>query len=279
MDTPISTEYPKLQVAGPTRTSLANLPLEMVLEILDALFKPEQLIVIDVYGHKEKHETISDREHCTAILRAPPLNATAAAACRLFRHMYRKSRPTLWGAHLHLGRAYHVDLARDIFHVRVHPSRPVPNFHRIRFERLDGILNGVQRVATSLNYTCLVGWKWFLGLKSTDSPAKELIVLVPVPGLENNSDLELSPVLVPLRAEDRIDGLMDAVTWPEYKIETNWYLYWPWRFAPAEMRPKLELWGYLVDERRLNDPIASGWDRFQPAGGPDEDFSLLRVSL
>jgi hypothetical protein len=183
MNIPISTEYPKLQVADPTRPSLANLPLEIVLDILDALFKPEQLIVIEVYGHQENHAYIADGERCTPILRAPPLNTTAAAACRLFRHMYRKSRPTLWGAHLHLGRAYHVDLARDIFHVRVHPSRPVPEFNRIRFERLDGILNGVQKVATSLNYTCLVGWKWFIGLKSTDSPAKELIVLVPGSGI------------------------------------------------------------------------------------------------
>ncbi|KAK4044450.1 hypothetical protein C8A01DRAFT_31505 [Parachaetomium inaequale] len=147
MDIPISTEYPKLQVADPTRPSLANLPLEIVLEILDALFKPEQII-------------------------------------------------------------------------RTRRERPPTQGH--------------------------------------------------APGL--------SPLLVPLRAEDEIVGVMDVTTWPQFKMEMELSLRWP-QFLVAEERRPLYLPGYLVDERRLNDPIAFGWSRFRPAGGPEEDFSLLRAGL
>jgi hypothetical protein len=284
MDMPISTEYPTLQAADPTRPSLANLPLEIVLEILETIFKREQIITVDVYCPEIEYpayDVEGDENNLRAkvILRAPPLNTTAAT-CRLFRWVYRKSRPTVWSPRLHLGPPYHVDLARDIFHVRFHSLTEHSRFGSQSYlTPLRGFLDGVQRVSTCLNYLFLVGVGWFLSL---DSTAKELIILVPVSRLESNV-LELSPLLVPLRAEDKIVGqcYQGVKTWPEFKTSTEEYQRLRAQSLDGEVCPTFELQGYLVDERRLNDPVGAFGTRtrFRPAGGPKEDFSLLRAGL
>jgi hypothetical protein len=115
-----STIYPKLQAANPSRPSLADFPLEIVLQIIEALFDPEQIVVIDVFATKKKNSESVNAQVAAGlpttevILHPPPLNKQSAV-CRLFRHMYCRSRPALWGAHLTRRRAYHVNTARDIF--------------------------------------------------------------------------------------------------------------------------------------------------------------------
>jgi hypothetical protein len=312
MDFPTSTEYPKLHAADLTRPSLAKLPLEIVLEIIDALFKPEQLIAIDVLGSDNSDPAHSDTQagltrqaefsrKTKIVLRAPPLNITAAA-CRLFRFVYARSRPTLWGAHLHQhnNRAtttaaaaaaaasvgaygYHVDLARDIFYVRI--RRDVSQLewdgaNKPQLDPLAGALGGIQRMASSMNYVSMQDVYYLLHLNPL---AKELNILVPVPGLEAGDNcstlpigtgLRLAPVLTPLKADDVVRSRSNRLRtgWVMFKwivgvwldergrrsllprsAEERRVLRGTWRLCPA---PKVK--GYLVDEHRLDDPDARG---------------------
>ncbi|KAK4044444.1 hypothetical protein C8A01DRAFT_42869 [Parachaetomium inaequale] len=284
MDIPISTEYPKLQAADPTRPSLADLPLEI------------QLIAIDILGLDN-----SDPAHCDTqaglsrqaefshktkiVLHAPPLNTTAIA-CRLFRFMYAKSRPTLWGAHLrrdHNNRAaaYHVDLTRDIFYVRIHRDVSQVQWNGANKPQLDplaGALGGIQRMASSMNYVSMPDVFYLMHL---NPQARELSILVPVPGLEGGNNygtlptgLRLAPVLTPLKADDVVTSRRGRLRtwWSMFKwivgvwlrergglpfiprsAEEREVLARTWQLCPAP-----EVMGYLVDERRLEDPNAWG---------------------
>ncbi|KAL2176040.1 uncharacterized protein P884DRAFT_204246 [Thermothelomyces heterothallicus CBS 202.75] len=283
MNTTVSTVYPRLQTADRTRASLADLPLETVLQILDALFEPQQLIVIDIYGPKAKNDGVYDMEgkvssQTKVILRPPPLHVTATA-CRLFQHMYRKSRQTAWGAHLYLRRPYHVSLERDIFHVRVHRETYYGEWDRAGNPHLDPlymILDGIQNLATSVDYI-FPGMSVFYFLH-LNPLGKVLNVLVPVPDLEKNVDpacgeLQLAPVLVPIEDRYRIQTSFwkGKETWWYFREESEDHMrqrflrcrprseaqrqLWErtWRLCPAP-----ELKAYLVDERRLNDAVVSG---------------------
>ncbi|KAL2142388.1 hypothetical protein VTI28DRAFT_1219 [Corynascus sepedonium] len=280
----MSTVYPYLQAADRTRSSLADLPLETILDILDALFAPQQLIIIDIFGHNTRKRGEFDMEgnassQTRVILRTPPLHITATT-CRLFQYMYRRSRPTIWGEHLYLGRAYHVNLERDIFHVRVHQETNYAEWDRDGNPHLDPhfmILDGIRNLATSVDYIFPgLGLFYLLHLNPL---CKVLSVLVPVSELEKNVDpasgeLQLSPVLVPIG-----DRHMIQTSFWTYQEEWGYFKDWSddqlrqrflhnrpsseeerqrwertWRLCSAP-----ELKAYLVDERRLNDPVVSGF--------------------
>ncbi|KAL2161624.1 hypothetical protein VTH06DRAFT_8186 [Thermothelomyces fergusii] len=259
MDDTISTVYPPLQAADPSRVSLADLPLETVLQILDSLFEPQQLIVIDIYGsggHNNgsygMQSTVSSQTK--VILRPPPLHVTATA-CRLFRHMYGKSRPTVWGAHLTLRRAYHVSLERDIFYVRFHRKLSFVKGDPL-LDPLYMILDGIQNLATSVNYICLGACVlYFLHMNPR---GKTFSILIPVPDLERNVDpacgeLQLAPTWRYFREMFEGDMSQRALHFIPQSEEQRALWKRTWRLCPA---PKLR--EYVVDECRLNNPIISG---------------------
>ncbi|KAJ4296153.1 hypothetical protein N0V88_004857 [Collariella sp. IMI 366227] len=155
-----STLFPDIEEDHLFEPSLAHLPFEVILLILEATFKQPQIVPIEIYGGKKKRSEIENpedliRSQTKAMLR-PPTHNTLAATCRLFRHMYHKLRPNLWGSHLHSRRTYHVDLENDIFHVRIHrESGSFMGWDRNGQYRLDplfSILKGVEQMATSLSY-------------------------------------------------------------------------------------------------------------------------------
>jgi hypothetical protein len=233
----MSTIYPKLQPQDPSRFSLAYVPLDMVLLILDKPWENPQIIPVEIIGPitttfpKERDmESVVNRA-IKVILRPPPLT-TAASACKLFRFTYQKSRPTLWGDHLHLRRSHHVDLQRDIFHVRirrrVHPfewDRP----GLIHWDPLYNALGGVERVATSVNYIHRDFNQWGANLlRHMNWNFKELMVLVPTPDLENNNIWKWRNILWYLNAAGKKPLLVDSLLMP---MEESWWIREPPSFS------------------------------------------------
>jgi hypothetical protein len=250
--------------------SLAYLPLDTVLLILDELWSTPQIIPIDIIGPITEKPKQRDMESVVStatkvILRPPPLAATAAATCRLFRFTYQKSRPALWGDHLHLRRSFHVDLQRDIFHVRVrrrvHPYEwDIP--WRIHWDPLYNILRGVERVATSANYVDKAINPWVPNfLRHINLGFKELMVLIPTPDLENNALLRIR----------RMGGpgphLVDSLLMP---MDDSWWVKVPPIPGAApentdRSRPFKDL--KKVVEKRLRIPVKlfTNWARTLPA--------------
>ena len=281
----ISTLYPPLLVADPARPSLADFPMEVILHILEELFAPAQIIAIEIFGPRNNNPKVVDMlgtisRQTKLVVRPPPLSLTAAAACRLFRHMYVRSRPARWGGHLHTGVAYHVDLGRDIFHVRVHRAVDYREFDRNGCpldDPLAGALAGIRRMATSVNYISPMLNPWGGAFLRHLNPAcAELLVLVPARGVERAAvpagGLRLHPVLRPLAPHHRIRAPVVEQRFPWATYRDMMYTWmglfrsivpahpaqrqmWErsWRLAPL---PALR--GYLVDERRLDDPNAFG---------------------
>ncbi|KAK4128972.1 hypothetical protein N657DRAFT_629969 [Parathielavia appendiculata] len=188
----ISTKYEALHAADPSRLSLANLPLEIPLHIIEDLFKLRDVQKI--------------------ILRPPPMNGIGGV-CRLFRHKYCKIRPTRWGAHLCPAGPYHVGLKRDMFYVRFHHQDSIFDLSHQHLnldvylgkDEFGGILDGIERMATSA-YCVSYELDHFnppgrLYLRHLSPQSRELIVLPPAWSLEKNpvSDdgLELNPCWSP----------------------------------------------------------------------------------
>jgi hypothetical protein len=277
--------YPVLIAENPNLPSLANYPLDIVLIILELIFRPLQIITIDITGPPyngpapaQPHGGSNNATSQTRILlQPPPLNALANV-CRLFRHAYRLVRPTAWGAHLHRGIPYHVDLARDLFYVRLRRGVTAWEWDsegELLRDPLAGELAGVQRLATSLHYVVpgvLSLWGAFY-LRHLNPMGAELILLVPARGLEGGQALALEPAVVPLRDGARIlDGYYGGDVerpWWEYRAEIRTKLrraalfinpanpaqWLRWDRAWREL-PVPEVTGYAVDERRLKDPKA-----------------------
>jgi hypothetical protein len=243
MATSSSTIYPKLQAADPSRPSLADFPLEIVLQIIEASFEPEQIIVIDVLGKRKKknHYSLSSVSRPKVILHAPPLHKQSAA-CRLFRHMYRRSRPTLWGAHLSRGRAYNVDMARDIFYVRMRYSDMLNLFPR------DEDLAGLNKMAIQFITTETLDFQVSHRMK-LNPRCKDLLFFTPVPNLEWGT-LNLAPALLAMGDNYEIkDPKNPSSTWGAYKEAVSFHM----RLRSPRF-PLPEIKGFMVDERRLGGP-------------------------
>ncbi|KAK4157876.1 hypothetical protein C8A00DRAFT_29261 [Chaetomidium leptoderma] len=279
-----STIFPMLRVANPTKRSLANLPLELTLQILDTIYSAPQIIPIEIFGPKnDDHENVNLQENVSkqtkVVLRPPPLSATVAATCQLFRYMYRKSRPNRWGVHLHNRLAHNVDLKKDIFHVRIHRTvypdewDPAGESH---LDRLFGILRNVTRMATSVNYVSFETNKHAVNyLRHLHPGCRELMVLVPSPGLDRGEPTSNSEGLRPMEDHTPVMSSVQAhcVPWYMYKkFLRDWMDIQMRHFDSvvpnAELRslwektwrlsPPPEVRGYLVDQDRLNDPNAWG---------------------
>ncbi|KAL2019810.1 hypothetical protein VTK56DRAFT_9161 [Thermocarpiscus australiensis] len=174
-----------------------------------------------------------------------------------------------------------VSLARDIFHVRIR--------RRVHWKEFDcrgeplrdplaGVLAGVRRVATSVNYVS--PWRNAHGaayLRHLNPACAELLVLVPLDGLEwgfsspggDGGGLSLEPVLKPLREEHLIRGLpelrwgmwrrsirdsmKESLRSAERAVGSREQTGLCWRSSPL---PGIQ--GFLVDARRLGDPDAFG---------------------
>ncbi|KAG7292684.1 hypothetical protein NEMBOFW57_002721 [Staphylotrichum longicolle] len=265
--------YPILVPEDPRLPSLAKYPLDVILLIVDFIFQPFQIITIDITGppHRPRVEltpveanTISERTK--VLLRPPPLYALTRV-CRLFQYVYRQNHPTPFGAHLHRRIAYHVDLTRDIFHIRLH--RRVASWE---WERA--------LMATSVNY--ISGWNgpaiWSANyLRHLNTMATKLMILVPGYGVEEEDELDLEPTLEPLKDKTRIWDGDEPVKWKRFKTEilaklrlneTQYFTdpandeeraEWErsWRLCPVP-----EVTGWAVDERRLDDSRA--WALYQP---------------
>jgi hypothetical protein len=157
MDQLTPTDAPKLQFHDPSRITL---PVEIIYQILEYLWSSPQIIPIEILGPENVVRPKMDYEgiissQTKVLLRPPPLFAGAGSACRFFRDSYCRTRPETWGTHLSSGVSYNADMQRDIFHVRihriVHPNEWDRN-GRSYMDPLHGILDGVERLATSPNY-------------------------------------------------------------------------------------------------------------------------------
>jgi hypothetical protein len=280
--TRITTFYPPVQVADPRLPSLADYPMEVVLLIIEAIFRPPQIIIIEISEPPALQNGEMDWEGRTSrltkvVIQPPPLNALAGVS-RLFRYMYRKSRPTLWGTQLFWSRPYYVDLRRDIFYLRV--KRVV---HPLEWDRrgsshldyLAGALSGIQHMAISI-YNIAPNNMWVLGyLRHLNPLTKKIMVFFPEAGVERNGrwtggGLKMSPVLVDIDRRTvrnpssraiwrdlkwRIVRLMQVGRKTCLRIATpEQRRLWErgWRLAPV---PALK--GYAVDPRRLARPIPS----------------------
>ena len=287
--------YPLLVVADPNSSSLAHYPADIVTLILESILSAPQLIHIDISPASFQHQfgwfLHNDVARNTTItLRAPPLNALSQV-CRLFRYMYIRYRPNFWGHHLYSPSiprsvprhrpAFYVDLAHDIFYVRQHSivqqaewnrqGRPTQGPHA-------NALLGIRCMATAINYVVgqdvlMAGVQWLLHL---NPQCKELAVAVPAAGVEDDhGELELVPVLRPLRADLVLAiighaGIPTQASWgqcrsviictlnmrftrfqPPAQDWTHWERTWRLCESPVVR-------GYLVDQRRLNDPRAAG---------------------
>lgn len=180
-----STVYPGLHAANPRLPSLANYPLDIVLLIIEALFEPRQIITVEIFalGLFESDDMTGIVSRQTKFhLHRPPLTRLAAVS-RLFRYVHRKSRPTLWGAHLTSGRAYHVDLARDIFEIRAHRTVNYAEWDRDGdplSDHLAGILAGIEQMATNDNYLRQRGSFHLMAyLRHLNPLSKQIIILFP----------------------------------------------------------------------------------------------------
>ncbi|KAK4128973.1 hypothetical protein N657DRAFT_639509 [Parathielavia appendiculata] len=183
--------YPKLQATDPSRPSLADLPLEIVLMIIEDLLDSAQIIIIGTSG-EEKESPRTGRMEQEFTFHPPPLHKLSAVF-RLFRHMYRRSRLTLWGAHPHpSSRSYDVNKTRDIFYVESvsrRRRRRVPP--QIKFQvglRLPcGVFAGANRIATELSFLDINPFSPILTLRfplNARPNCKEILFLYPVSGLE-----------------------------------------------------------------------------------------------
>lgn len=284
-----SSTYPILVAEDSGIISLANYPLDVVLVILNLIFRPLQIITIDITGPRYKPRvevtaveanTISQR---TKILLRPPPLYVLTGVCRLFQHVYRQNHPTPWGAHLYRRIAYHVDLTRDIFHVRLHRRVASWEWDRGGYPLLDplaGVLAGVERMATSVNY--VNGWMgtavWSVFyLRHLNPMGTELMFLVPALGLEKGDGLDLVPAVKPLKDKAKIWDGDEPRKWVKFKDDVLFKLRmnansiftnpandeerkeWErsWRLCPVP-----EVTGWAVDERRLCDPKA--WGLYRP---------------
>ncbi len=288
-------QYPVLVVANPNFRSLAHYPLEIVILILESILSIPQLIQIDITGAPFQHQygwfLHNDVIRNTTItLRPPPLNALSQV-CRLFRHMYLRSRPDFYGQNLyspaisrsvpHYRPAFYVNLAHDIFYVRQHSIAQQAEWNRqgrLTQDSLTNALVGIQRMAAAINHVVgqdvlLAGVQWLLHL---NTQCKELAVVVPAAGVEDDyGELELAPVLRPLRADLVLSvighaGIVNAVPWGQcrsilittlnmrftvFQPPADQWAFWErtWRLCESPV-----VGGYLVDQRRLNDPRAAG---------------------
>jgi hypothetical protein len=228
----MSTIYPRLQPQDPSRFSLAYVPLDMLLLILDKLWENPQIIPVDIIGPitttfpKERDRESVVNRATKVILRPPPLSA-AVSACKLFRFAYQKSRPTLWGDHLHLRRSHHVDLQRDIFHVRIRRRVHPYEWDRaglIHWDPLYNALRGVERIATSADYIHREINPWGANLlRHMNWSFKDLMVLIPTHHLEYvflrwRMAVAMKPPLV------------DSLLMP---MDDSWWIRWPRAFRAA----------------------------------------------
>lgn len=278
-NTVMTTYYPPIQKADPGLPSLADYPMDIVMLVIEACFQAKQIIAIDIFGPAPLQDGERDWDGRVSrgtrvALKPPPLYALTAVS-RLFRYMYRKSRPTLWGTHLFWSRSYYVDLSRDIFQVRL--KRVV---HPLEWDRrgnsdtdyLAGCLSDIEHMAVNIT-SIVVANKWILPFFRHLNPlVKEFMILFPNQGVENdyltNGGLELSPVLMPLKRGSPIQPGCFSSTWgyvrrkiaPMMQVGRARCL----QIATPEQRarwertfrlaPVQELKGYSVDKRRLTYP-------------------------
>lgn len=84
-----STIYPAIKEDVLPGFSLAHFPMEIILDIVEAIFSKSQILTIDIFGPKGETHDASDMDdigrQTRILLRPPPLNAIAET-CRLFRH-------------------------------------------------------------------------------------------------------------------------------------------------------------------------------------------------
>jgi hypothetical protein len=257
MATSGSTIYPKLQAADPSRPSLADFPLEIVLQIIEALFNPEQIIIISVFSNEEEESQFLDSEgeadppSTEVILHAPPLNKTSAIS-RLFRHIYRRSRPTLWSAHLTRGQAYYLDPARDIFYLRTHEP------HWFDLWPPNQCLAGLDKLAVQRDDEKYPG-SLLSALLTLNERCKELLFITSVRDLEGDT-LNLAPLLLPMEDNYEIqDGKKPIHTWGVYKKCLVLSLRLRKTITDilsgnGKLWPLPDVKGSMVDERRLGGP-------------------------
>ncbi|KAL2256377.1 hypothetical protein VTK26DRAFT_1759 [Humicola hyalothermophila] len=281
-----STSHSGLCPANPALPSLAYLPLEIVMLFLDEVFSRPQIITIDITGPINDEPEEWDMEGAISaatriVMRAPPLNITAANACRLFREWYQRSRPTVWGGQLHSAVGYHVDPARDIFYTRIRRRVDYTEWDRRGRPDLDplgGMLGGVERLATSPGYIWVGHNDWAVSfLRHLNPQLKELMILFPGKGQDDGGAERRGtgqPVVRPVKDSEMVTvrvGPMGAlVRWevvrdvvadlmkglrnenpPNQAYQAIWAE--TWRASPMQ-----EIRGYLVDSRDLNDPTATG---------------------
>jgi hypothetical protein len=275
-NTGMTSFYPTIQVADPRLPSLADYPMDVVLLIIEEIFQPRQIINIEISGPEPLNDGVSEWDgsisrQTQVVIQSTPLNALTGVN-RLFRYMYRQSRPTPWGTHLFWSRPYYVNLSRDIFHVRVkrvvHPSE----WDRLGNPHLDylaGALSGIQHMAVNLFRIVNPENQWCLAyLRHLNPLTKQIMILVPIGGVERDhrsgGGLRLSPMLRPVEGRTAQVGAI----WRDLKrrlmrrmqIGRRTCL----RIATPEQRqlweqtwlaPVQELEAYMVDPRRLARPI------------------------
>ena len=286
-------QYPILVAENPNFLSLAHYPLELVLYILESILSVPQIIHVDVSAAAFQHQfgwfLHNDvTRNTTLTLREPPLNGLSRV-CRLFRHMYIRSRPNFWGYHLYKTPrsvprprpAYHVNLATDLFYVRQHSIVQQAEWNRQGRPTHDALANGllgIKRMGTAINHVVgedvvAAGVRWLLHL---NPDCDEISVVVPAAGVEDDrGELELVPVFRPLGADLVLAiigpaGILTGLNWGKCRNVLIAYL--NERFSTFQ--PPAQDWGYwertwrlcesprmtgcLVDQRRVNDPRASG---------------------
>jgi hypothetical protein len=284
----MTTFYPPIQVADPKLPSLADYPMDVVLLLIEAIFRSQQMITIDISGppalkNGEREWDGRIRRLTKVVIQPPPLNAIAGVS-RLFRYMYRKSRPTLWGTQLFWSRPYYVDLNHDIFYVRVkhvvHPSewdrRGSP-----QLDYLAGALSGIQHMAVGMQNLITPMNMWVMSyLRHLNPLTKKIMIFFPVRDVEKNvrwtgGGPSLSPVLVDIDGRTRVrtgtsrGPPVSRAMWKDLKWKIVRLLQlgrqtclrtatpeqrqlWErtWRLAPVQT-----LKGYAVDTERLVRPI------------------------
>jgi hypothetical protein len=256
--------------------------LEIALHILELLFGEPQIIGVEFVFPNTEDPEVSEPDpsrtigHRTKIFLDPPPLRRFESVCRLFRHMYRKTRPTLWGSQFDSGVDYNVDLSRDIFHVRLFPGVKYqdwdPGHGSPHDDPLANKLVGIQRLATSPNYVS--PWRNPDGinfLRHVHPTAPEILVLVPVSDLKK--ELKTDELLTPLGSHAPLLNLESMETPPgsddedEFREETGYeygtdvprHLRWtPW-------------WRYREE---LLDQLRWARDMFQGRAATPEEEAL-----
>ncbi|KAK4462654.1 hypothetical protein QBC42DRAFT_251300 [Cladorrhinum samala] len=220
---PLPTDYPVMVIADTTRRSIAELPIELQLLIMENIFNQRQIILVDV-RFQSGHPTWP----LALVNHAPPLQVLASSICRFARFVYEK--------HWHQDRffidhpvelnfyrvpVHRVNFEKDIFHLRIPYGDEFVGRWRsyVRGSPYEGALARVTKLsvagtgqfaseATVQSHTrhfleMLTGFRLTLQVHGSGGTGValaanyvDMAIFLPVTGLDESKPRQIGPVLV-----------------------------------------------------------------------------------